>query len=279
MRVLWTIFLISILIYGCTGSHVADVPTFINIEEVGFRSDPGQGSENQNLSEVWMYADSLFLGAYPVPSRIPVLGSGGLTLEFFAGIRENGQATSPVIYPMMRSALESVEAREGQDILITPVFQYREKVKFSMIEDFENGNQFNDDMDGDAETALQRTVEDGIEGTSAKATVSSDHPILEVGNSFPIRDLPDDGSSVFLEMEYRSDISLAVGRQNPSGEKFYKLILFPSLEAQKIYVNFTGETANTRGEPVKIIFNASFDPAQGKPNQEIIIDNLKLLHF
>ena len=114
MRVLWTIFLICILIYGCTGIHVADVPTFINIEEVGFRSDPGQGSENQNLSEVWMYADSLFLGAYPVPSRIPVLGSGGLTLEFFAGIRENGQATSPVIYPMMRSTHLSL-SRRGRD--------------------------------------------------------------------------------------------------------------------------------------------------------------------
>jgi hypothetical protein len=92
--------------------------------------------------------------------------------------------------------------------------------------------------------------------------------------------LPDVGSPVFLEMEYAAETNLAVGLRTDNGTAIYKLLLFANdLVSKKIYVNFTQEVQAAKARDYQVIFRASFDGERGKDRQDVIIDNIKLLHF
>ncbi|MCB0689322.1 MAG: hypothetical protein KDC53_22445 [Saprospiraceae bacterium] len=269
-----------LLVYGCSKGEQAGVPSFLSVENVDFKVSTGQGTVHQLITEVWTYADSQFIGAYSVPSEIPLLGDDQVRLDMYPGIRENGQAAAPTIYPLMVPWSTRIDVHPGGSIPITPTFAYSPNTRFALVEDFESSNLFRDDLDGDSLTLFEVSVVNAIEGKSARAVLSASQPQLEVASNFFLSNLPTDGSPVFLELEYAAETALAVGLQSEGGNKLYKLLLFDNdLEPQKIYVNFTAEVEAAKGNDVKILFLSTYDDSSGKAEQEVIIDNIKLLHF
>ena len=261
-------------------AELAEIPTFIATETTKFISGTGQGTEHQLISEIWTYADSQLIGAYPVPSQWPLLGRDRIRLDVFAGIRENGQAAFPVVYPLISGWSIDIEARPGETVTLNPTFSYAKNVRFALVEDFELSNLFRQDLDGDSLTFFSITEVHAIEGKSARALLQQDHPDLEVASNFSYSDLPTNGTPVFLELEYASDTPLAVGLKSGNGDRLYKLLLFANeLVPQKIYVNFTAEVEASASRDFQVIFRATFDTSSGKAEQEVILDNIKLLHF
>lgn len=271
---------LALFLIGCGRDNLAPVPTFISIGEVQFQSASGQGTEHQLISEVWIYADSQLIGAYPVPSLVPLLGGPAVRLDIFPGIRENGQAASPTIYSMLAPWSTTVSAEPASTIALTPLFRYRGDLRFPLVEDFESSNLFREDLDGDTLTRFEVVSAPAIEGKSARAMLTSVHPLFEVASNFPLSNLPDNGSLVYLEMEYASETNLAVGLKTEDGSKTYKLLLFANdLVPQKIYVNFTAEIEAAKAKDLRITFLSTYDETAGKPEQLVILDNIKLLHF
>lgn len=272
--------LMMVAIIACDKDPLAPVPGFLSIQEVEFNAAPGQGTENQLITEVWIYADSQLIGAYPVPSVVPVIGEHPVRLDIYPGIRENGQAASPVIYPLMAPWNVTIDPQPESMIPITPLFTYGRDIRFSLLEDFQTSNLFREDLDGDTLTRLEITDAQAIQGRSARAILTPAHPMLEVASNFPIGTLPRNGSPVYLELEYASETPLAVGLKAADGNKSYKLLLFANdLVPQKIYVNFTAEIEAAKGQDLQITFLSTYDNASGNPEQLVIIDNIKLLHF
>ncbi len=278
---LWRILSILIIFgWACEKGQIAEVPTFLSVETVEFTTSAGQGSSRHLISEIWIYADSQLIGAYPVPSQIPVLGDGMIKLDIFAGIRENGQAAAPVIYPLTSTWSTQIMVNPGASQVIKPVFMYDRNVVFAFIEDFESGNLFRQDLDGDTLTSFHLITDNAIQGRSASVSLSAEHPVLEVASNFSFGNLPSDGSPVFLELEYAAEANLAVGLRSDRGVSLYKLVLFPNdLVPRKIYVNFTQEVQAANANDFQIIFRASYIDEAAKATQEVIIDNIKLLHF
>lgn len=268
--------------YACEKDQQATIPTFVAIPEVNVQVNVGQGSDRHMISEIWAYADSSLLGAFAVGSSFPIIADGPFTLDIFAGIRENGQALDPRVYPFLSLFQVDLEPNPGATLTIDPIFQYHPSSIFRLQEDFERSQIFDQDLDGDPNTFLA-PIEEGIEGRSASGVISQAHPILEVASSEILRDLPTSSGNTFLEMEYRSDVAIQVGlRGHASGispAKNYKLVLFPTVEPTKIYINFGPDLQASKLVGYQVIFLATFDVNLGPLEQRIELDNIKLLHF
>ena len=268
---------------GCRKDQDAAIlPIYVQIDTIAVNVAPGQGTDTHLITEIWVYADSVFEGAYHVPTTFPLLAEGMARLDLFAGIRVNGQGAQPDIYPFMSIFSKKIKLEALQTIEIDPVFNYHPKTQFSFVEDFETGNIFSDDIDQDPETQLVVSVEN-TKNRAAVGVVAASHPELEVATNFIYEDIPTDGSSVFFEMEYKGEIPLSVGLRghqtgiNPSTQ--YKLILVPQLEWQKVYINFSDDLKRSQLKGYQIIFRARFDGSIDDTEQKIFLDNLKLLHF
>jgi hypothetical protein len=280
-RFMSIMIILCLLSLSCDKDQMlAEDPTYISVDTVEFFTKSGQGTDRQLISELWVYADSQFIGSFPVPSTFPVLGKATLNLDFFAGIRANAQALSPQIYPLLAPVQVILDATPGQEVQITPRFSYGNQIVLAFNEDFEVSNLFSQDLDGDSATFFMRTSERAIEGISARAILNETNQQLEVASKFAYQGLPTNGLPVFLELEYTSDIPLAVGLRQPNGAKNYKLILFPQQDkAQKIYLDLAVDIQQMGSSAYEVLFKASFDEELSKQQQEVTLDNLKLLHF
>jgi hypothetical protein len=96
-------------------------------------------------------------------------------------------------------------------------------------------------------------------------------------NSFK---LPTDGSSVFLEMNYKSNNAFTMGLliNGSMASQRPVLVINPSSTWNKLYINLTPSTsANDAATSFRVYFTAKKSTIE--PNAEIFFDNLKLLHF
>jgi hypothetical protein len=260
----------------------APLPAYIHIDTIAVSVIQGQGTDMHLITEAWVYTDSVFQGAFHVPTTFPILGKGEINIDIFPGIRVNGQGSSPDIYPLMTVFSQKMDLNTLEETLIKPIFTYHPKARFTFVEDFETGNIFTNDIDQDPEThLLVSKVSSGRK--SASGTLSASHTVLEVATNFIYENIPSDGSPVFFEMEYKGDIPLAVGLRghqtgiSPSTQ--YKLILVPREDWQKIYINFSDDLKRSQLSGYQVIFRSQFDSSLSQAEQKIFLDNLKLLHF
>lgn len=275
---------IILLLSSCSRSRLeADLPMYLLIESTEVATQPDEGSTTHLITEAWIYADSLFLGAFPVPSRVPLLNNGPVKIDVFAGIRENGIAADIGIYPFYEPSEHRITFEQLVTANIHPVFKYDSRVRFAWVEGFDSGNIFGEDLDGDPSTGIVRIADGGLSGMAGKSVVTKDHPLMEVATSRVYTDLPASGAAVFLELDYRSEIPLTIGtRQHNTGsapQRIYKLVLLPNDNWQKIYINFTEDIRIADASGIQIIFLASYDQDLGQEEQSVYLDNIKLLHF
>ncbi len=274
---------ISMMLAACSKDRLAEIPTFVEVTKVDVVTTMGQGTDLHEISELYVYADNSLLGIFPVPSAIPIIGDQQAQLELFAGIRENGISNNSTPYPFYQPISLTIDLTQPT-VMYSPAFSYHENTVFTMVESFESSHTLGVDLDQDTETSISaREGTGGIDGKFGIGSMTRDHSLLEVATNFVYDDLPDNGAPVYLEFQYKSDVTLAVGLRghNPSQApvSIYKLGLFPSDDWKKIYVNFTADVQGLESSGYQIIFLASFSDSNSKAIQSIYLDNLKLLHF
>ena len=261
----------------------APVPWWVAVPEVTLNSSISGDAQSHKFTELWVYVDSIFMGAYPIPGDIPILSDQDqVTLELFVGIRNNGQSTAPILYPLMqRYTLDLMLTGGGTTIL--PAFTYRSDVQVAFFENFEIGNLFREDLDLDLETSLQISNSTDLFNRAARGVLTADHHTLEVASAFEIDGLPSNGTPIYLELDYLSEVPLAVGiRGIGSGNQastIYKIALFPTDFRDKIYLDFAPEVQQFNTDRFQLTFLARFDENLASDSQFVMLDNIKLLHF
>jgi hypothetical protein len=246
-----------------------------------------QGTASHKIVDSWVYANNELIGGFELPSRFPILKSGSTNLTIFAGVKLNGMNETRSPYPFYQQITKTVNlVRDSILDLGHLKYSYTEGTKFAWQENFE---QYNLSIDTTArseitlvraklpELATAFPFEDNE--YAAKVVIPNDSLVFEcvTHNSFK---LPTDGSSVFLEMNYKTNnpftmgllINGSVASQRPV------LVINPSSIWNKIYINLTPSTAaNSGASSFKVYFTAR--KSNKEPNAEILFDNLKLLHF
>lgn len=265
-----------------------DIPAYLQIDTIAFVADDfRQGTDRQQIVEIWVTVEGEFLGVYDLPATVPVLQNGERKVSIRAGIKDNGISSTSEIYPFFQPYEVSVSLSPGEVHIIRPTIGYVENIKFAFIEDFERENNlWTEDLDGNIATELVASSEVVFEGMrSGKIELTPENPIVEVATDFAQRfsELQTRGVEVYLEIHYKTDVELALGLiAHQSGtftpeEKVYEFILRPKTEWNKVYLNLSQAVFTLQGDSHQITLFSILPPNQERAN--IHLDNIKLIHF
>lgn len=287
------IIALSLIVSTCSKEHPAGAfPSYIAIQDVQVAASRAtQGSASANISEIWLFVDDAFLGSYPPSATIPVLKSGQVALRFEAGIRDNGIAATPELYPFYApvAAMPTLEPERIDSFALT--FRYHEGTQFALLENYENGlTVFQDLITGASFNRLRAEEEAAFEGREGGLIeLNAEFPSVELASVRRFGGLQDNGFAVYLEVNYRSEAPLqfgilgfAEGSEIPLDAR-YVAGFNPSDEWKKIYFNLGQAIVESQGEEFKLILQTSLptenDGTYTRNTAKVRIDNLKLLHF
>ncbi len=293
-EMIW-LFVIGFAFESCTfWDNPEPIPAYIYVQPFELSADAAtEGSNSHKISDVWVFAGGQNIGVYSLPAIVPVLLEDNLDLQLFPGIKNNGIAASPVIYPFYDRYRFSGQLESARIDTINPSTSYIDNARFSLIERFDDSHTFKFDLDGNLNTRIEITnnAEDVFEGGgSGRIQLDTINSIVEVASQASFADLPDNGQSIYLEMDYKSEIELAVSLVgfDISGSSFPGTVLFlnPKSEWNKVYFDVTDtvlffKDAATAGFRILIAArmpkntNGQFTMDRAK----ILVDNVKLVHF
>ena len=260
------------------------IPTRIQVDPFQFNVEPGQGSAQNEITEVWVYANSSFLGAFDMPVTINYLEEGDTEFTFRPGIRNNGILLDAIIYPMFSGYSTHLNAEAGANFSVSPVTSYTSEVIFSMIADFETNNIFLDNRDTVAASNMVRSSEEVFEGSfSGEIVMSEEAYFIEIGNAVALTDLPTDGTSTYLELRYKSEAEMSIGLLGIEldGDEFsnFFYLVYPSEEWNMLYIELTEHLQVSDFPAYKILFRSLYPAGATEPEYRIYLDNIKVVHL
>jgi hypothetical protein len=262
------------------------VPSYIRIDEFSFVAAPGEGTDSEKITEVWVYSNGEMLGAFDLPADIPVLDEGATQIKIFAGIKNNGISSSRIRYPFYTTFDTTLQCVPGAEFLIKPRFFYRDDISIEEY-NFESGqNQFISVIGSDVDLDVIINSDQVFEGGgSGYALLDNGNNQLLVRTNQELVLTP--GKVTFLELNYSTNNTLAAGLysfQSTTEKKNLALLMNPTTETvgapvwNKIYIDLgLIPSQNINADEFEIYFEAVAD-TPGK-TVEVFLDNVKLVTF
>lgn len=285
--------LLMFFLYSCENIFhpEAEIPSYINIEKIDLEvSDPYvQGTASHKITDAWVFVDDELQGVYELPVTFPVLETGKHSLKIYAGIKDNGISATRVQYPLFDFyTVSSFDFFADSIVKVSPAVKYSTAAKFSWIEDFEDpGITIDSVYPSSAKIKRTTDISAVFEGdASGFVSLDASNTIFK-GISNTAFVLPKGGTSVYLELNYKTTVSLKVIviSNNPTGAvEDLSLVVTPTnksgtAEWNKIYVNITPEVSgNPNASDYRIVFYSNISD-DGISSAEIYLDNIKLVHF
>ncbi len=277
--------LLLVSLSGCSLFEEDEIPPVVlELQPFTFTVEPGQGTANNRITEVWVYANNALLGAFTPPTNVYYLESGETRFDFRPGIRNNGILADAIPYPMFNAYSVDLDVSPKGVYEIMPATSYLSSCNFSFMADFEFDNPFTDNRDTVEASEMVRTTEDAFEGMYAgKITMSAEANFIEVGHALPMTDLPTDGKRIYLEMRYKNEVEMSIGLlgTNLQGESFsnFFYLVNPSDDWNMLYLDLTDFVVASDLQSYKILFRSLYPPTATKPEFQIYFDNLKVVHL
>lgn len=269
-----------------------EIPAYIYVEPFEFTAGPDQGTNSSKITEVWLFVDGDYLGAYPLPSMIPLLEKGEKLVSLRPGIKENGIASQPEMYPAYAPFEVTLNLQANKIDTLRPETTYKSDLIFEFIEGFENDNHVFRDISEEDEPFFSITTDDPFEGDRC-GLIKLDTSNFIVGASTLAR-FPNPVQNAFqrayLEINFKSDVPVFWGlighESNPTlpPKQLFNAGSGVSEEWNKIYINLTPLALNTDYVEFQVAF-AAFIPTDetgltlSKETGEVRIDNIKFIHF
>jgi len=223
-----------------------NAPGFIEVNDFVFNPTPTSiemGSSNSSrISDVWVYVDNKFLGAYELPARFPVLKTGKQKILLTPGIELNG-----------------CESFDGSGFSLAPTDQ-SDTIMYQLAP-------------GDSNV---------FEGAGSGAVYLDTANTQFEFSSTTFYELPGSGAAVYLEMDYKCSQEMQIGLfiDLPSSglEQVPIYNINPSQNWNKIYIQL-GYVVSTYSYSNK--FKIYFKGIKNNGNQKasFYFDNIKVVHF
>ncbi len=257
------------------------IPAFIRIDTMLVTTTASQGSASHKVSAVQVTAGAQSLGIFPLPVTIPALEFG--TREIFVDgiVIESGISAIRELYPFYSRYTATGDLVAGEVLQVNPQITYNSTANFVLIENFDGGNSFVDDLDGDPGTRLEVSFDDVFEGSaSGKISLNEAGSEAIVGTGL-FYDLPTSGERVYLEINYKCNTNFTLGFRalqlaNGTTADFNVLTLTPSEEWNKIYMSLNQRLSASNGDRFQIYIQ--MDKSNDVAISELLMDNIKLIH-
>ena len=283
--------LVLLLLTSCEAINPDESqPAILEVPEFSLSTNPAiEGTASEKITEAWLTINGEFLGAYSLPARIPVLANGTTRVKLEAGIRDNGISQTPEIYPFYQIFETDVNFDPLVSQSVAPAIGYLSNTKFALIEDFESGNRSftqNRIPDGSGISIIENDVFEG--GKAARITLTKERPIAELATLQRYAQLNTSSPFVYLEVNYKSEAPVVFGiigyavAGDSQGIALFEQGFLPKEEWNKIYFNLSATLAESEFAEYEIGLQA-FIPDAGAGSElekaEVLLDNIKLLHF
>lgn len=264
---------LAILLLFVLGCEEEPLPSYVMVNEFEVQTKPDEGSASSNISDVWVLQNGVLQGVFELPAIIPLISEGPTDLAFIPGIKNNGVSGTRTIYPFYTSDDVSIDLSLTDTVTVKPVVTYSQSTVFNLIEDFEQGNNF--------ENLIRVTEPDLVfEGVgSAMMILDTAVEITEAisNNSFTVPSL---SNAVYLEVNYRNTTEFAIGlianiNGIPNRDAQERIIVAERSDWNKIYVDFTPAIQILQADDYQIVFRA----ISGDATDTILLDNIKFAHF
>lgn len=265
--------------------QAGEIPAYLRIPSVQLSVEPGQGPPSHRITDLWIYLEDEFHGAYPVGSDIPVLKEGPTPIVIFPGVKMNGSNNFPQIYNMYDAYRDTVNFSAGEMLEFPITFKYKQSAFFPFVEDFEGPHRLNVDLDQYDTTKIVRTSEDVLWGTRAGVIeLTKDAPLFKIGSDILFEDLYDPNRRIFIELDYKCDDPFFIGfRGNKNGlspDNLLDAVINPKEEWNKIYFEFSNFVRGTQWDYYQLLIEGAwrFDGDSSKVSK-IYLDNIKLTYL
>ena len=267
---------ISICLFSCDkNENIQEIPSYLSVSEINLVTNSNQGSNTHKITDIWLYVNDQFVGAYELPTTVPLLHKDTNNIKIFAGIKDNGISSTRVRYHFYKSFEKNVFLVEDSIVNIQPSFRYTDNAIIE-YENFE-GVGTNIDTTLNSEVDFEIKTENGnkfayakIDGNYLKFEASTDNFI----------NLPQQGSPVYLELDYQSNHTALIGAyiNNPNSVINKDLVwISPKEDWNKIYINMTKTVSEALGNnSIKFYLNVFRNDTTA--DAWIKFDNLKIIY-
>jgi hypothetical protein len=260
------------------------IPVFVAVDAFDFTANYGaEGTNHQKIVDVWLFADGANVGVFELPTTVPILKEGPGELRLEAGIMINGIASTRINNPFFEPViLSDFNFIPDSIIHLSPSTTYRSTTVFKWVEDFETPSISLDTTNLGSTAGITRVSgTEAFEGEYSGLVVLNNELQSFEAATFDAFVLPVDGQPVLLEMNYKNNYKFAVGiiEQGPSQIiKSDIIILNPSEEWNKIYINFTDKVRQSNSAiDFKVLIRSYIEDGE-IDEARIYLDNMKLMH-
>jgi len=281
------VFLILLIFSSCEVINPdEDIPSFITIDEVSFKSKIGEGTDSVDISDAWIYIDSKVVGAFELPATIPILSNGTQNIEVRFGVILNGIAATRSINPFYAYQTQLVNLISDSIIPLKVSSSYSPATKFvwnSMgQEGFEDGGISIDSVAGSTTKIVKNSIEVFEGSYSGQIHLDADHTKY-IGQSTNKFILPSDGKPVVMEIHCKNVsnhfvIGMFVEAVDGKITIVNHLVVNPGPDWKKLYVNFTELVSNyPQARNFRVFFSSELETVN--TTTDVYLDNIKLLHL
>ncbi|TAF36476.1 MAG: hypothetical protein EAZ66_07605, partial [Alphaproteobacteria bacterium] len=209
-----TVFIGSFIIALWSGCDTEQkVPAYIHIPAATVTTGGGQGAPSSKIIDAWVYVDDLLIGGFRLPATVPVIKEGTGKVEILAGVAENGNFSTPTVYPFYSFYTRTLDFKPTKIDTLRPIFTYdvAKNPKFS-VNDFEGlDNDFTVITgSGGASATIAKVVENG--NGVGKVTLTSPAPaVTELSRTTATRIQPNPTKQVWAEVDFKGSNLFSVG--------------------------------------------------------------------
>lgn len=255
---------------------------FLVIDDYTVEAFRAGQDETANFSDVWVILDNEPYGVWTLPARIPIEVTGGERQVLLApGVRVNGVSGAARQYPFFDFYEVNQAFTNGEEVNITPRFEYFDIAEIGFEETFELQNAFSVDLDNDLSTAIVRTDSIARLGTySGEVRLPGETGMMQTSTFLRYDADLLDGPNAYLELDVKGNMPLLVGYVTYGDFTFgdYKVVVRESDEWVKLYIDLSEELTAGGVDEYQILIGASLDELEISEGQ-VFIDNVRLLHF
>lgn len=271
-------FLIAALASGISckkwGSKIDNV-SYLKVNSYSVNVQAGEGTAYHNFSDIAVYANSQFIGVFPVKGLIPINADDDSDVKFKPYVKVNGINDLRSDYPFIQFSSNNIKLIRGQEIEINPVFEYYHiPSRFKWLEDFE-GNGFSLTPGAGTDTSNYKfTNLEKFEGNRCMQIIpTAANPIVRMETSSSYA-LPGSGANVYLEIHYKCNQEVQIGLIAGTSDKGIIGGMNANGGWNKIYLFLTEYISSNPASSYNLYFKAIHNSGV---SPQIYIDNIKLM--
>ena len=131
MRLFLFLILLNLCFFSCKKYDAALTAFYLKPSKASVTSNLSQGSNSSKITDLWVYTNGQFQGAYPYNHLIPIVNNNkSAKIQIFAGIKNNGIAETRVFWSFYSPLEFDTLIESGKTIEMPLVFEYNSNTKF-----------------------------------------------------------------------------------------------------------------------------------------------------